>query len=120
MVTDKIKKIAELKAQAAKLEASVEAERQAELAALPAKFGYDSLASFIKALKASGGSKRGRAAGAKSRRKRTPITPALKEKVKAAVAAGKSGAEIVKSLGLSMASVQNIKREFGLTKPRKG
>jgi transposase len=36
----------------------------------------------------------------------------------AAVQEGKSGAEISKSLGLSLPSVQNIKKEAGLVKAR--
>ena len=38
--------------------------------------------------------------------------------MKAAVEAGKSGLEIGKLLGISPASVQNVKKELGLVKAR--
>lgn len=124
MVIQKIKELEELKARAAKLAASIEAERTAELAALPAKYGYD-LNSFIKALKqASGvrksrkGAKAAKAPKAEGKRTRAKITPELKEQVKEAVVAGKTGAEIAAQFGISLPSVQNIKKEFGLVKAR--
>ena len=46
------------------------------------------------------------------------ITPELKAQVKAAVEAGKTGAVIAKELGISIASLHNVKKEFGLTKAR--
>ncbi len=129
MVTDKIQELQALQAKAAELQKSIEAERTRELATLPAKYGYDSLPAFIKALKAavSGAPKRrGRAAAkpaaakkaAGGKRTRTKITPELKEQVKAAVEAGKTGAAIANEFGISVPSVQNIKKEFGLVKAR--
>jgi hypothetical protein len=55
----------------------------------------------------------------KRRGKRARITPELKAQVKASVEAGKTGAVIAKELGISLPSVQNIKKEFGLVKARK-
>ena len=129
MVTEKIKEIAELKAKASKLEAKMIVERKAELASLAEKYGYDSLKAFIKALKEAAGKtgkrrgpkpkgKKGKAAGKPGKRKRAKITPAMREKVKAAVQAGKSGSAIAKQLGMSVQSVQNIKKSFGLVKSR--
>jgi hypothetical protein len=156
MITEKIQKLQELEAQALKLKASIENERDGELAALPAKYGYDSLAAFVKALKQAAGApkkgrkgkrrgrkpgkpgKRGRKPGRKAKkqaaapavakapkagkkaggRKRTKITPELKEQVKALVASGLSGSKIAKQFGISLPSVQNIKKEFGLVKAR--
>ena len=40
MITDKLKALAQLKAEAAKIEASLEAQRPAALAALPAEYGF--------------------------------------------------------------------------------
>ena len=57
-------------------------------------------------------------AAGKKRGKRARITPELKAEVKAAVEAGKTGAVIAKELGISLPSVQNIKKEFGLVKKR--
>ncbi len=113
---------------AAKLEASLEAQRPAALAALPAEFGFPDLKSFIKAVKAAAGvapkAKRGRKPGvkvakpAKGKRTRGRITPEIKAAIKAASEAGKTGLPIAKELGISPASVQNVKKELGLTKPR--
>jgi hypothetical protein len=124
MVIDKIKQLADLKAKAAKLEASLEAQRPAALAALPAEFGFDSLAAFIKALKQAAGHKykvrktKAPKVTKTRKRKRTRITDEVKAAVKAAAEAGKTGAVISKELGISAASVQNVKKELGLTKPR--
>ncbi len=122
MVIEKIQELSALQAKAAKLQAAIETERTAELAALPGKYGYDSVKAFIKALKAAaGGGRRKRGAAKKAaggKRKRAKITPELKAQVKAAVEAGKTGAAIAKELGISLPSVQNIKKEFGLVKAR--
>ena len=125
MVTDKIKELAELKEKAAKLEAKVIVERRAELAALPAAYGYDNLKAFIKALKESAGKRRGRKPGKlgkpgrpPGKRKRARVTPEIREKVKAAVQAGEKGAAIARKFSLSVQTVQNIKKAFGLIKSR--
>ncbi len=125
MVTQKIKELEELKARAAKLAASIDAERTAELASLPGKYGFDDINAFIKALKQASGIRKSRkgpkapkAAKAEGKRTRAKITPELKEQVKAAVAEGKTGAEIAAQFGISLPSVQNIKKEFGLVKSR--
>ncbi len=133
MVTEKIQELAALQAKAAKLQAAIETQRTAELSSLPSKYGYASLEDFIKALKAavSSGGKRGRRGGkAKAKaakapkkktggkRKRAKITAELKEQVKAAVEAGRTGAQIAKEFGISVPSVQNIKKELGLVKKR--
>lgn len=122
MVTDKIKQLQDLQAQAANLQKSIEAERAQELAALPGRYGFDSVEAFIKAVRAAGGKKRGRkakaAAPAGGKRKRTKITPELKQSVIAAVNAGKTGSAISKEFGISLPSVQNIKKEAGLVKAR--
>lgn len=124
MVTDKIKQLQELQAQAANLQHSIEVERTKELAGLPAQYGFDSVEAFIKAVRAAGTkkgkSKRGRKAKAAASEKRTraTITAELKNKVIAAVKAGKTGADIAAKFGISLPSVQNIKKEAGLVKPR--
>ncbi|WP_221031726.1 helix-turn-helix domain-containing protein [Actomonas aquatica] len=127
MVTDKIKELQELQAKAAQLQEAIEVERTRELAALPAKYGYTDLNAFIKALKSAAGTtgkKRGRKAkgapkAAKpAKRSRAKITDELKAQVKEAVEAGETGAAIAERFGISVPSVQNIKKEFGLVKPR--
>lgn len=131
MVTEKIRKLQALQAQTAELSAAIDKERTLELAELPTRYGYDSLAAFMKALKvAATAGKRGKGRKAKGpkvakapaakagKRKRARITDEVKAAVKAAVEAGKSGAAIAKEFGISAPSVQNIKKEFGLVKTR--
>lgn len=130
MVTEKIKQLQALQAKASELQKSIESERAQELAGLPERYGYDSLQSFIRALKGASGSRsrRGRRPAAKKssapaakggrKRKRAKITPEMKQQVKEAVSSGKTGAQIAKELGISVPSVQNIKKELGLVKAR--
>lgn len=124
-----IDQIAELEKQKAKLlqaEAKLATERVAALARLPGDYGYENLNDFIAALKAAAGKGRkgkpGRKPGAKAakpaKRTRAKITPELKQQVIAAVQAGASGSEVVKQFGISLPSVQNIKKEAGLVKAR--
>jgi len=130
---DKINQLEAAKAKLAELEKNVTLERQQALAALPSDFGYSDLNAFIKALKEAAsarGSRKGRK-GAKAakaakapkaakggKRTRAKITPELKQQVIAAVQAGASGAKIAKDFGISLPSVQNIKKEAGLVKAR--
>ena len=133
MVTEKIKQLQALQAKAKELQDSIDSERTQELATLPARYGYDSLADFIRALKAAEGGRSGRGRGRKAgrgraaksaakssgqKRTRAKITPETKSQVKASVEAGKTGAQIAKELGISLPSVQNIKKELGLVKAR--
>jgi hypothetical protein len=124
MVTDKIKTLAVTKARVAELEKSIAVELNRELAALPAKYGFDSLPAFFDAVKSASrgkGRSLGKAKGAPSgkRRKRAVITAETKAKVKSLVENGKTGAEIAKQVGISLPSVQNIKKDLGLVKTRK-
>jgi methylphosphotriester-DNA--protein-cysteine methyltransferase len=130
MITDKLKELAQLKSQTAKLEAALESQRPAALAALPAEFGFSDLKSFIKALKAAAGAKpkakRGRKPGrkakvakpAKGKRKQAKVTAEIKSAVKTAFEQGRKAGAIAKEVGISYASVALLKKSFGLTKPR--
>ena len=129
MLTNTLKKIAALRAEAAALEAQVDAARAKELAALPAKYGFSSAADFVAAVSAAAGKPRGRKPGkapkaekpataGKKRRKRAVITDAMKAEVKKLVEAKKTGAEIAKAVGISLPSVQNIKKAAGLVKAK--
>ncbi len=103
------------------------AERNQELAALPAQYGFESVATFIAAVRAAGGKRRGRKPGSKSanpaprgkRRKRATITDATRAEVKKLVEAGKTASEIAKAVEISEPSVANIKRALGLVKKKK-
>ncbi len=126
MVNEVVKELEAARAKVAALEAELSKERQQKLAGLPKEYGFDNVEDFIRALREAGGIRRGRrrgrpakaVPGGKRRGKRAKITPEVKEKVKAAVQANKTGAQIAKELGISVPSVQNIKKELGLVKAR--
>ena len=119
MITTKLKELEAAKAKIAGLEKSIADELNKELAALPAKFGFDSVDSFVKAVKAAGGTgSKSKAAGGKKRRTRAVITDVTRAEVKKLVEAGKTGSQIAKAVGISLPSVQNIKKALGLVKKR--
>jgi hypothetical protein len=125
MVTKQIKELENTKAKIVALEKSIAKTLRKELASLHDKFGFPSLSDFVKALKvaSTGSSRKGsrgkapKAAGAK-RRKRAVITDATRSDVKKLVETGKTGSQIAKTLGISLPSVQNIKKAQGLVKAR--
>jgi hypothetical protein len=135
MVTDKLKQLEAAKARLAELQQAVALQLRRELASLPGKYGFESAQEFIAALTAATkGGKAGKARGrgkaaAKSagaaakkgsaRRKRAVITDATRGEVKKLTEAGKTGSEIAKTVGISLPSVQNIKKALGLVKARK-
>lgn len=131
--TDQIAELEKAKAKLAQAEAKLASDRVAALAKLPGDYGYDNLNAFIKALKAAAGKagkgKKGKAAKAPKaakaakaakagKRTRAKITPELKQQVITAVQSGQSGAEVAAAFGISLPSVQNIKKEAGLVKAR--
>ena len=120
------KKLKELKAARAKL-ASLEKTLEAELAALPAQFDFDSAQAFADAVvKASAGGARparksaGRKAALKpkGKRKRSVVTDELRTQVKQLAEAGQTGEQIKAATGLSLPTIQNIKKAFGMVKSR--
>ena len=139
MVTDKIKELEAARAKLASLEQTIASELNKELAALPAKYGFQSTADFLKAVAAAtgggggGNGRRGRrgrkaaaapaakaaARGAGGKRKgRAVITDETRTQVKKMVNDGKTGGEIAKALDISLPSVQNIKKALGMVKKR--
>jgi len=108
-----IKELAKTKAKVVQLEQAI----VKELASLPAAYGFASTEEFVSALHASkGGSGRSRKPSPPKARKRAVITDAVRANVKKLLKAGKSGAQIAKAIGISLPSVQNIKKAFGLVK----
>ena len=133
MLTEKIKELAAAKAKVNELEQKIAAERVSELAGLPASFGFESVAAFVKAVRAAAGRKpvkrrkarkarkavgKAKKPAKKKTRTRAKITDATRADVKKMVEAKKTGAEIAKALGISLPSVQNIKKALGLVKAR--
>lgn len=128
MITDRLKELAALKSKAAALELKIETERTSALAALPTQFGFSTVAAFASAVRTAAGRRPGRKPKlkavtatevAKSRRKRAVITDAMRAEVKKLVEAGKTGTAIAKAVGVSLPSVQNIKKALGLVKKSK-
>jgi len=125
MVTAKIKQLTEYQTKVDALKKAIASQLKHDLSSLHKKYGFETALDLIKAIKASAGGKRpGRVAkaaakGGKKKRKRAKITPEMKQKLKGMVDAGKTGTVIAKSLGISLPSVQNIKKELGLVKARK-
>ena len=128
MITETLKQIADAKVKLANLEKKAATETAKQLKELHKSLGYDTRAELIAALQGLEGGKvkRGRKAkaasaptGTKKRAKRTRITEELKAEVIAAVKAGDKGTAIAKKFGISVPSLQNIKKAAGLTKTRK-
>ncbi len=119
MTTPIIRRLAKVRAAAANLEQTL----VKELASLPKAYGFDSLKAFIAAVVAGGGKRKGKKRATKpskpKTRKRAVITDAVRAKVKALLKAGKSGSQIAKAVGISLPSVQNIKKAFGMVKAQK-
>ena len=125
MVTKQIQELEATKAKIVALEKTIAKELSKELASLHAKYGFDSLGEFIKAIKAAVGTGKGRkskatkAAGGKSKRRhRAVITEDTRANVKKLVEAKKTGTQIAKTLGISLPTVHNIKKSLGLVKAR--
>jgi hypothetical protein len=131
MITKRIKELETAKARLAQLEKSLAADLQTELASLPANYGFASVRAFVAAVtsaKSSGGRRKAKSAIRKvrkapavgrKRRRRAVITDAIRTEVKKLTESGKTGAEIARAVRISLPSVQNIKKAFGLVKSRK-
>ncbi len=125
MVTEKLKELDAARAKLASLDQSIAAELITELAALPAKYGFTTTSSFLAAVRAATGgrvTRRGKGKVAKGgkgkRRSRAVITDETRAQVKKMVNDGKTGSQIAAELGISLPSVQNIKKAAGLVKKR--
>jgi DNA-binding NarL/FixJ family response regulator len=135
--------LARKQAEVANLEQELRSAQAAQFTGLPAQLGLDSIDAVIKALaphasprlkgalsKAFGGKlpapvaaeapvESGPAPAAKGeRRKRTTVTPELKDAIVQALQAGKTTGVVAAECGVSPATVNNIKRAAGLTKKR--
>jgi hypothetical protein len=125
MVSKQMKELEVTKAKIVALERAIAKRLHKELANLHDKYGFPTIKEFIAAVKfaASPGSakKVGRDKAAKSgtkRRKRAVITDETRASVKKLAETGKTGSQIAKALGISLPSVQNIKKALGLVKAR--
>jgi len=100
----------------------VAAELRAELRRLPARYGFPDMRTFVKAVVEAGQLPVKPEVEPKPfvrRRSRAIITNATRAAVKSMAKAGKTEAEIARSIGISAASVHSIKKSAGLVKGRK-
>ena len=120
MIATKLKEIEAAKIRLAALEQSAAADMATELAQLPERLGFDSAKAFIKAVKAatSGGARQPTRPGGK-RRTRATITDAMRAEVKKLAEDGNTGDFIAAKVGISLPSVQNIKKAFGLVRKKR-
>jgi hypothetical protein len=119
-ITDKARRLAAYKAKVAALQEQVENDRAKALAHLHEEYGFESPRELIKAIRVAAGSRCGHPAGKQAaHRKHARITPELREKIKAALKAGKTGGKVAAEFGVSLPSVYNIKKASGLVKARK-
>ncbi|MFM8337985.1 MAG: transposase family protein [Opitutaceae bacterium] len=135
--------LARKQAELASLEEELRSAQAAQFTGLPAQLGLESIDAVIKAL-APHASPRLKGALAKAfggklpapvaveapveskpapapkgeRRKRTTVTPELKDAIVQALQAGKTATAVAEECGVSPATVNNIKRAAGLTKKR--
>jgi len=119
MLTEKIKTLAALKARVVELERAIAADLNGELAFLPTQFGFKDMATFVVALRraARGQPSRTLTANGKVRR-RAKINDTIRSSVRKLAEEGTTGTEIAERLGISIPSVQNIKKALGLVKTR--
>lgn len=112
------------------LESEIANELPSELAALPGRYGFDTADAFIAAVAAATGTRlhrRGRpfraraegGEGTRRRRKRAVVTDSTRAEVKKLVREGRTGAEISKTVGISIGTLHTIKKALGLVKERK-
>ena len=122
MKPTELKKLLAVRQKLSAIEAKLGKKMQREMASLPEKYGYRSMESFIAALKElSGGGGKGSGKGrGKGKRKRGKVTEEIIQKVKALFEAEKTGAEVAAAVGLSLPTIQIIKKKLKLVKERKG
>jgi hypothetical protein len=126
MVYPKIRRLIAARKKLAQLEQAVASELPRELAGLYERYNFSDVESFLAAVRSAAGGRRSVRGPAKKaavapktkKRRRAKITDAVRARVKKLVKAGKSGSKIAKEVGISLPSVQNIKKALGLVKGR--
>jgi hypothetical protein len=128
MLNKKLKEISLYKAKIAALEKSILAERQTKLKKLQSDLGYSSTADLIEALRSLNGAapsaSRGKASSStaaasgagRKRRKRAKVTDEMRQGMVTALRGGGKAADVAKQFGVSIPTVQNVKRAAGLTR----
>lgn len=125
MIKNKARLLAEYRAKAAKLQTQIDRERSGALARLHEDYGFETADELIRAVRAAAGGRRRRRRGRPARkagrhRKHARITAEMKNRIKVALKAGKTGGEVAAHFGVSLPSVYLIKKASGLVKARRG
>ncbi|TVR52340.1 MAG: hypothetical protein EA425_05155 [Puniceicoccaceae bacterium] len=148
MLTEKLTELEKARKAVEQLEKSIEKDRSAQLASLHTDMGYETRGELIEALTSLGGvTRRGRRPGRKAAKKaarkvakkaagkaakktaakkaarkgkgkRARLTAEDKQKIGDHLKEGRKSTQLAREFGVSLATVQNIKRALGLTKPR--
>lgn len=119
---DKVQLLNQLLQQAEAVKQQIAADRAARLSNLYKELAFDSTEDLIKALRDLVGSrapktaKAPKAPSAKKKRVRTKVTPEMRDQIIAMCNEGKSASEIKARFGVSVGTVQNIKKAAGLVK----
>lgn len=124
MIKNQARLLAQYQAKAAELQTQIDRERARSLAHLHEDYGFETVAELIKAIRAAAGGRRGRRRGRPARRagghrKHARITAEMREQIKGALKAGKTGGKVAADFGVSLPSVYLIKKAAGLVKARK-
>lgn len=114
MKSSTLKELEAARSRLAELERQADAQTRAELSNLHTKYGFADPRAFIRALRRAcpGNGPR------KARKGRAVITDATRAHVQRLVETGSTGAEIAQRVGISVPSVQNIKKALGLVRAR--
>ncbi|MDR2462606.1 MAG: hypothetical protein LBD30_02360 [Verrucomicrobiales bacterium] len=113
-IVKRIQELKKLETTAAELKATIEIERVKELVALPAMYGYDTLATFIKALKEASG-KSSKVHTGNPRRAGRPD----KEQLKAAILADQSYEQIAQQFTISKPYYYSLRSKYKKLSPAK-
>lgn len=120
----KAKELAAYQEKVAKLQEEMNNARAEALTNLHEEYGFADADELIRAIRAAAGARRARRPGrpakkAGGHKKHARITPGMRQQIKAALKAGKTGGQVAADFGISLPSVYNIKKEFGLVRARK-
>jgi hypothetical protein len=116
------RKIASLEAKALRATARTESTHRKKVISLAKKLGYKTVHVLYAELFKLGGKidqALGTTDATPKKRKRRTITPAMRKAVVAGLKAGQPATKVAKSVGISLPSVNNIKKAAGLTKSKK-
>jgi hypothetical protein len=125
MLNKKLTELIQYKSKVAELEKEFLSERAAQLQRLHTDMGYATRKELIKALRAvadapvkRGAKKKAAAPAKKAKRTRAKVTDELRAQIVEAVKGGATAAKAAKQFGVSVPTVQNIKKAAGMVKAR--